>query len=207
QDHVDKDLLFAGTEYGVFASLDGGKNWKQLKAGIPTCNIRDMTIQERENDLVLASFGRGFYVLDNYAPMREISPEVINQAGHISPVKDALIFNTWRPLGGLGSKEKGFQGEDYFSAPNPEQGAIFTYWVKEGLTTLEAEREKREAEAFKEKKDIPYPTLEEFKAEQDHMGSEIPCRSCGKGKSGISQKWLALIECICTGRQGGIFGT
>jgi len=173
QDHVDKDLLFAGTEYGVFASFDGGKNWKQLKAGIPTINIRDMAIQERENDLVLASFGRGFYILDNYAPMRDISAETIEKPAHIFPVKEALIFNTWRPLGGLGSKEKGFQGEDYFSAPNPERGAILTYWVKEGVITLEKEREKREAEAFKEKKDIPYPTLEELKAEQDELPSYL----------------------------------
>jgi photosystem II stability/assembly factor-like uncharacterized protein len=173
QDHVDKDLLFAGTEYGVFASLDGGRSWKQLKAGIPTCNIRDMAIQERENDLVLASFGRGFYVLDNYAPMRDISADIIEKPAHIFSVKDALIFNTWRPLGGLGSIEKGFQGEDYFSAPNPDKGAIFTYWVKEGVTTLEKEREKRETEAFKEKKDIPYPTLEELKAEQDEQPSYL----------------------------------
>lgn len=156
QDHVDKDLLFAGTEYGIFASLDGGKDWKQLKNGIPTCNIRDMAIQERENDLALASFGRGFYVLDNYAPLRELDKEVIDKDVHLFVINDALIFNTWRPLGGLCSREKGFQGEDYYSAPNPERGAVFTYWVKGGVSTLRQEREKREAEAFKEKKDIPY---------------------------------------------------
>ena len=173
QDHVDRDLLFAGTEYGVFVSLDGGTDWKQLKNGIPTCNIRDMAIQERENDLVLASFGRGFYVLDNYAPLREIKKENIEKEAYLFGIKDALLFNTWRPLGGLGSREKGFQGEDYFSAPNPERGAIFTYWVKEGVTTLEQERKKKETEAFKEKEDIPYPTLEEYKAEQDELPSYL----------------------------------
>lgn len=171
QDHVDKDILFAGTEYGVFVSLDGGKNWKQLKAGIPTINIRDMAIQERENDLVLASFGRGFYVLDNYAPLRELNKETIEKDAHLFKVKDARIFNKWRPLGGLGSREKGFQGEDYYSAPNPQRGAIITYWMKEGVSTLEAERKKREREAFKNKEDIPYPTLEEYKAEQDELPS------------------------------------
>jgi len=97
QDHVDKDLLFAGTEYGIFASLDGGKDWKQLKNGIPTCNIRDMAIQERENDLALASFGRGFYVLDNYAPLRELDKEVIDKDVHLFVINDALIFNTRLP--------------------------------------------------------------------------------------------------------------
>ncbi|MGM0665906.1 MAG: WD40/YVTN/BNR-like repeat-containing protein [Bacteroidota bacterium] len=173
QDHIDRDLLFAGTEYGVFVSLDGGTDWKQLKNGIPTCNIRDMAIQERENDLVLASFGRGFYVLDNYAPLRELKKENIEKEACLFGIKDALLFNTWRPLGGLGSREKGFQGEDYFSAPNPERGAIFTYWIKEGVTTLEQERKNREAEAFKEKKAIPYPTLEEYKAEQDELPSYL----------------------------------
>ncbi|MFP4488984.1 MAG: WD40/YVTN/BNR-like repeat-containing protein [Bacteroidales bacterium] len=173
QDHVDKDILFAGTEYGAFVSLDGGSNWKQLKAGVPTINVRDMAIQERENDLVLGTFGRGFYVLDNYAPMREIKAEIMDKPAHLFKVKDALLFNTWRPLGGLGSREKGFQGEDYYSAPNPERGAVFTYMVKEGITSLEQERKRREAEAFKEKKDIPYPTLEEYKAEQDELPSYL----------------------------------
>ncbi|MCF8224096.1 MAG: hypothetical protein K9J25_13250 [Bacteroidales bacterium] len=171
QDHVDEDILFAGTEYGVFVSLDEGKNWKQLKAGIPTINIRDMAVQERDNDLVLASFGRGFYVLDNYAPLRELNKETLEKEAHLFKVKDARIFNKWRPLGGLGSREKGFQGEDYYSAPNPQRGAIITYWMKEGVSTLEAARKKREREAFKNKEDIPYPTLEEYKAEQDELPS------------------------------------
>jgi len=170
QDHVNANILFAGTEYGVFVTLDGGQNWKALKAGIPTANVRDMMIQERENDLVVATFGRGFYILDNYAPLRELSEQLAANEGHLFAVKDALMFNTWKPLGGLGSDEKGFQGEDYFSAPNPEKGAIFTYWVKEDVSSLKAERTKREAKAFKDGENIPYPSMEEFKAE----GNEFP---------------------------------
>jgi len=173
QDHVKKDILFAGTEYGVFVSLDAGLNWKQIKSGIPTINIRDMAIQERENDLVLASFGRGFYVLDNYAPLRELDATVIEKPGHLFEVKNTHIFNKWRPLGGLGSREKGFQGEDFFSAPNPERGAIFTYWVEEDVTSLKGERQKKEKEAFKKKESIPYPSLEEYKAEQDELPSYL----------------------------------
>ena len=173
QDHVDKDILFAGTEYGVFVSLDGGKNWKQLKSGIPTINIRDMAIQERENDLVLASFGRGFYVLDNYAPLRELDASAVDKQGYLFNIKDALIFNKWRPLGGLGSRERGFQGEDYYSAPNPDRGAVFTYWIKEGVTSLKQERIKWEKKAFKDNKDIPYPTLEQIKAEDNELPSYL----------------------------------
>lgn len=62
-----------GTEFGVFVTLNGGEKWFQLKSGVPTIAIRDMEIQAREDDLVLGSFGRGFFVLDNYAPLRELA--------------------------------------------------------------------------------------------------------------------------------------
>ncbi len=171
QDHVNPNILFAGTEYGVFVSVDEGGNWKALKAGLPTINVRDMAIQERENDLVLGTFGRGFYVLDNYSPLRELTPDNLAKPGHIFAVKDALIFNTWTPLGSLGSREKGFQGEMFFAAPNPQRGATITYWVKDGVTTLKGERSKREKEAFKNGDPIPYPTVEELKAEENELPS------------------------------------
>ncbi|MBK7573594.1 MAG: hypothetical protein IPI10_19100 [Bacteroidetes bacterium] len=66
EDHVNKDLLFAGTEFGVFFTIDGGMKWTQLKGGLPTIAVRDIAIQTRENDLVLATFGRGYYILDDY---------------------------------------------------------------------------------------------------------------------------------------------
>ena len=64
--------MFAGTEYGVFFTINGGKKWIQLKGDLPTIAVKDIDIQRRENDLVLGTFGRGFYVLANYAPLREI---------------------------------------------------------------------------------------------------------------------------------------
>ena len=71
QDHVDKSLLFAATEFGIYTSLTGGRNWQKIP-GSPTISFRDLVIQKRENDLVGASFGRGFYVLDDYSPLGEI---------------------------------------------------------------------------------------------------------------------------------------
>jgi photosystem II stability/assembly factor-like uncharacterized protein len=64
EDHQNSDLLFAGTEFGVYFSIDGGAKWIQLKGGLPTIAIRDMEIQRRDNDLVVATFGRGYYILD-----------------------------------------------------------------------------------------------------------------------------------------------
>jgi photosystem II stability/assembly factor-like uncharacterized protein len=72
EDHIEKDLIFCGTEFGVFFSPDMGGNWKQLKSGVPTIAVRDIAIQERENDLVLGTFGRGFYVLDDYSGLRSM---------------------------------------------------------------------------------------------------------------------------------------
>jgi len=133
--------------------------------------VRDLAIQERENDLVAATFGRGFYVLDNYAPLREISPEIPAKEGYVFQVKNALMFNRWRPLGGLGTKERGFQGENYFSVPNPEYGVEIRYWIKEGVTSLKAEREKIEKEKFEKGEEFGYPTLEQWKAEKDELPS------------------------------------
>lgn len=173
QDHVNANILFAGTEYGVHVSLDAGASWKPLKSGLPTINVRDMAIQERENDLVLATFGRGFYVLDDYSAMRELTPGLSEKTAHIFAITEAKMFNTWTPLGSLGSREHGFQGEMHYSAPNPETGAIIKYYLKDGVSSLRADRQKREAEAFKNGEAIPYPTLEEYKAEQNEPESYL----------------------------------
>jgi len=173
QDHVKQDLLFAGTDFGLFVTFDGGNKWRRLKNGLPTINIRDIAIQERENDLVLATFGRGFYVLDNYAPMRELVPELTSREGHLFQVKNAYQFNRWSPLGSLGSRQKGFQGEDYFSAPNPEYGVIVHYWIKEGVTSLKSEREKVERQKFEKGEVYGYPSLEQWKAEQEELPSYL----------------------------------
>jgi photosystem II stability/assembly factor-like uncharacterized protein len=174
QDHVKENILFTGTEFGVYTSINEGASWTKLTAGLPAAiNVRDIAIQERESDLVLGTFGRGFYVLDDYSPIREMTPDLEDKAGHIFAVKDALIFNTWQPIGSLGSRDKGFQGELYFAADNPSRGATFTYWLKEGVTGLKTERNKKEAEAFKNGQPIPYPTLEELAAEESELPSYL----------------------------------
>ncbi|MFC2168616.1 WD40/YVTN/BNR-like repeat-containing protein [Acidobacteriota bacterium] len=167
EDHVNKDLLFAGTEFGLFVTLDGGKIWKPLKSGLPTVAVRDIAIQKRENDVVLGTFGRSFYVLDNYAPLRTLTQESISKEGHIFPVKDALMFVQDFPLGTLGSREKGFQGESFFSVPNPPIAATFTYYIKESYQTLAAKRKAEEQELVKNNKPVPYPTYEQMRVEQE----------------------------------------
>lgn len=169
EDHLNRNLLFAGTEFGLFATTDGGKAWNQMKGGLPTIAIRDVAVQKRENDLVLASFGRGFFILDDYSPLRHMDENVLKKEAHLFPVKEAWMFIESYPLGGLGSKEKAFQGEMYFSAPNPPLGATFTYYLKDNIRTLREKREEKEKELFKANKPVPYPTYDELKAEEEEQ--------------------------------------
>jgi photosystem II stability/assembly factor-like uncharacterized protein len=162
EDHVNPNLLFVGTEFGLFFSIDGGGSWTQLKAGLPTIAVRDIEIQKRENDVVLATFGRGFYVLDDYTPLRHLKKDDLNKAAAIFPVKDALMYV---PSLTLGVRGKGFLGESHYTAPNPPVGAVFTYYLKEKLKTLKDKR--REAEADKIKRgDAPYyPSIDSLRME------------------------------------------
>lgn len=164
QDHIKRDLLFLATEFGIYTSLNGGAAWHQLKGGLPTISFRDLAIQKRENDLVGASFGRGFYILDDYSPLREVSEEIINKEAYLFPVKDAWWYIP-RPV--LSFDKKGSQGAGHFVAPNPEFGAIITYHLAEDYKTLEEER--KEAEKKMKEQDIPFPgweALEKEKLEQ-----------------------------------------
>jgi len=162
EDPVDPQLLFVGTEFGVFFSPNGGTNWVKLTGGIPTIAVRDIAIQEREQDLVLATFGRGFYVLDDYSPLRGLSKEKLENRALLSAPKRAWAFIESTPLGGRG---KASQGDSFFTAPNPPFGATFTYYLKDELLTLKEQRHKREKEAEKKGERIPYPTPEELRAE------------------------------------------
>ena len=159
QDFVNPDLLFAGTEFGIFVTTNGGKAWSQMKNGLPTIPVRQIAIQKRENDLVIATFGRGYYILDNYSPLRELNKDITNKDAYIFPVKDALMYIP--TVGRYG------QGASYFKAPNPEFGAVFTYYLKDVPKTLNQRRKEKEKDLFKEGKPIYQPTDEEIKAEQE----------------------------------------
>ncbi len=162
QDHVDEDLLFVGTEFGVFFSDDDGVNWNQIKKGLPTIAVRDMEIQRRENDLVLATFGRSFYVLDDYSALRDLSEDLLAEDAHIFPVKDALLYVEDNRMGGRG---KSSQGEMFFNTKNPKFGAAITYYFGEEIKTLKEQRQEREKELRKEDKDEVYPSLDDLRAE------------------------------------------
>nr|WP_321409753.1 YCF48-related protein [uncultured Carboxylicivirga sp.] len=161
QDFERKELLFAGTEFGLFFSIDEGKNWVQLKSGIPTIAVRDLAIQERENDLVLATFGRGFFVLDNYQPLKELTEEIAKKEAYLFDIKPANLFIQTGKIYG--------QGATYFGAANPEFGATFTFYQKEVPKTQKEIRQKMEKELFKKGDRIPQPTWKELQDESKEV--------------------------------------
>lgn len=159
EDHIDKNLLFVGTEFGVFFSPDMGKQWIELKNGLPTTCVMDMAIQKRENDLVLATFGRGFYILEDYSPLRNISSAMFEKESILFPVKDALLYTQ--------TGVKYGQGETYFTSDNPDVQATFTFYLKETPKALKSKRKEAEKAAVKSKKDIDYPDMNQLRAEDD----------------------------------------
>jgi photosystem II stability/assembly factor-like uncharacterized protein len=170
EDHVNPDLLFVGTEFGLFFTIDGGQKWTQLKGGVPTIQFRDLTIQKRENDLVAGTFGRGIYILDNYTPLRLLKPEMLKQEAQLFPVKDALLYIPSQPLGLRG---KSFQGESFFAAENPPFGATFTYYLKDEVKTKKARRQEAEKEAARKNVPLALPPYSDLSAEEDEEAPAI----------------------------------
>jgi photosystem II stability/assembly factor-like uncharacterized protein len=161
QDYMNPDLLFAGTEFGCFFTIDGGKSWIRLKSGLPAIPVRDIAIQKRENDLVLATFGRGFYILDDYSPLRLLGKETVDKQGYLFPVKDALMY--------LQTDSKYGQGSTEYIAKNPDFGAIFTYYLKDVPKTRKDIRKEKEKALFKKGERIPQPTEAELRAEKNEI--------------------------------------
>jgi photosystem II stability/assembly factor-like uncharacterized protein len=170
EDHVNPNLIFVGNEFGLYFSVDGGKKYVQLKGGMPTISVHDIAIQQRENDLVVGTFGRGIYILDNYAPLRLVKPETLAQEATLFPVKDTLMYIQAQPLGGGG---KSFQGESFYNADNPPYGATFTYYLKDPMRTLKQRRQEAERAAERSGQTITLPTAEQLRAEEEEEAPAI----------------------------------
>ena len=160
EDHVDPNLLFVGTEFGLFVTQDGGGSWHQLKGDFPTIAVRDIEIQVRENDLVVGTFGRGIYVLDDYTALRTKAADL--GEFELFGVRDPWLYvesDLW------GGGEKGSIGDAFFTSPNPPFGAVFTYYLKDGLKSRKTTRREREIEIEKDGGDTPYPSWDALRAE------------------------------------------
>jgi len=170
EDHIDKDLIFCGTEFGVYFSPNAGERWRALENGLPTIAVRDIAIQERENDLILGTFGRGFYILDDYSSLRSIENYFNQRESSIFSVRDALMWEKSMPLGLPG---KAFQGDNFYSATNLDPVAIITYYHNKDFQSLKSKRQKLEKKLIVNNKDVSYPTYDDLNKETNEFKSKL----------------------------------
>jgi photosystem II stability/assembly factor-like uncharacterized protein len=186
QDHEDENLLFIGTEYGLYFSYNQGENWVQLKSGAPTIPFRDIELHQREHDLVGATFGRGFYVLDDYSVLREIRAAVASASNTLFPVRDAWWYVPSVPMQAKGMPTL---GSTYYTAENPPYGALFTYYLKEWPETAKEERRANEKKAREQKGDAPFPGWETLRAEAQEESPQALLLV--RNRNGDPIRWIA----------------
>lgn len=167
QDPVDPNLLFIGAEFGIYFSPNQGKNWVRL-SGAPTISFRDIELHSRDHDLVGGSFGRGIFVLDDYSPLRGLGEKV--QRNSLFPVRDAWWYIPSAPYQAEGMPS---QGSSAFRTPNPEFGAVITYFVKDIPMTSSEKRKETEKVTAGKGEDIPFPGWDALAAESRERAPEV----------------------------------
>lgn len=166
QDHKNADLIFVGTEFGLWFTVDGGNKWEQLKNGLPSIAVYDIDIQRRENDLVLATFGRGFYILDDYSALRTMKSVVKDNQPAIFETKDAWMYN---PSADWGWGKKGHFGDNFYTVENPPLATIIRYYYPEDFQSLKEKRKKLEKDKMKSGEDIKYPDFDALAEEENEI--------------------------------------
>lgn len=185
QDHQDENLLFVGTEFGLYFSYNKGKNWVMLKTGAPTIAFRDIELHEREGDLVGATFGRGFYVLDDYTALRGISTAVAANEHTLFPVRDAWWYIPSVPMQAKGMPTL---GSTSYVAENPPFGAVFTYYLEELPQTAKAERQAAEKKSRAQDASIPFPGWEKLREESKEGKPQVLLLVSDKGGNPV--RWI-----------------
>ncbi|GAB5550683.1 MAG: hypothetical protein Sapg2KO_02740 [Saprospiraceae bacterium] len=185
QDYENEDLLFIGTEYGIYFSPNQGVNWMKLDGGVPTIPFRDIELHERDGDLVGATFGRGFYVLDDYTSLRTIAEAVASTGNSLFPVRDA-----WWYIPNVPMQAKGMPtlGSDSYRAANPDFGALFTYYLKEVPETAKAKRQSAEKKQKAADESNPFPGWEVLRAESNESAPQVLLLI--RDSAGEAVRWL-----------------
>ena len=195
EDHINPNLLFVGTEFGMFYSINAGNSWNEFK-NIPTIPIRDLEIQKEEDDLVAASFGRGFFIVDDYSPIREFSTDILSKEGHLFSIKDVMQYIVAAP-------EKTATGHNFFTSPNPPYGLKLSYYIKNDLKNKYEKRIEVENYKFKKGETINYPTKKDLEEEAKEKSpktlltilsedGKVIRRITGKNKKGYHENYWDL---------------
>jgi len=122
EDPVNPNLLFLGTEFGLFVSIDGGNSWSQFTGNTPNVSVRDLVIHPTESDLIIATHGRGIFIVDDITPLRELAPNMLDSDLVVLKSKPSIIRNP-------GSQQI-FPGDDQFVGKNPSETAEIIYYLK-----------------------------------------------------------------------------
>ena len=126
EDPKNRNLLYAGTELGLFASYSGGKEWIPLNLkNLPNVAVHDILVHPRENDLILATHGRSIWIFDDATAIQQMTPQILNSNAHLFSVRPALRYASRFTRYGTGDKQ--------FAGPNPPTGALITYYLKDKL--------------------------------------------------------------------------
>ena len=170
QDHEKPELMFLATEFGIYTTLDAGEHWAKMMGGLPTISFRDLAIQRRENDLVGASFGRSFYVLDDYSFLRDVTEAQLAEEGALFEPRRAWWY---LPRMVLGMSDKGSQGAAHYVADNPEFGATFTYYLKDSLKSAKEQRQAAEKKNLASDEAVAFPGWDTLEAEEREQAPKI----------------------------------
>ncbi|MFM1879424.1 MAG: hypothetical protein RLZZ241_2290 [Bacteroidota bacterium] len=185
QDHLDSNLLFIGTEYGLYFTTNKGVNWVKLNAGSPTIPFRDVELHPRDNDLVAASFGRGIYILDDYSALRELRKLTDTKQNTLFGIRDA-----WWYVPSVPSQAKGMPtaGSASYRTPNPPDGALLTYYVGEIPKTARQQRTEQDKKRTAQGLDIPFPGWETLNNES--LDAEAKMIILISDANGEAVRWL-----------------
>lgn len=175
EDFKDQDIVLVGTEFGLHISFNGGAEFHSWQGGMPPTAVKDMVFQERDDDLVLATFGRGFAVCDDYEKIRDFKSMLtanadLSKRNYILPVTPVKLFIPASPLGGSGN---GHKGASRFSAPNPASGAVILYNIDKEFSTIASRRKKKETDAVKNPNALIYPAKDSIVLESMEEAAKV----------------------------------
>jgi hypothetical protein len=122
EDLVNPELLFVGTETGLFVSVDGGRQWGQFTGNLPNVAVRDLAIHPRDHDLIVATHGRGIYVVDDITPLRALTRELVEKDVAFLASREAPMY--------IPAIEFAFGDDAQFEGPNPPEAAMIAYYLK-----------------------------------------------------------------------------
>ena len=171
EDNVDSDVLLVGTEFGFYISINGGQTFINWQGGMPPVPIKDIVHQVEQDDIVLATFGRGFAVCDDYDRIREFKATInAKETTRILTPLTAMLYIPSSPLGGSGN---GYKGASRFMAPNATEKAVLYYNIQKEFPSIKSRREKRETENSKNPNALIYPSKDSIFSESNETTAKL----------------------------------